>query len=148
VPNLRETLEGLFVEAATIEHLVRTRIETKYVEELGVGHFGILVYFTRSQQFPDSVAGIAWSFQEDEDRVATQVRELAEKGYVELTPGIKPSDTMVAITESGRAARAAMLDRMGPDFMSLVSEIPEEELEIAHRVLRDIRLVLDNLPDR
>ncbi len=146
--ELRNTLEGLFVEASIIEHLARTRIESKYISELGVGHFGILGHFTRARQFPDSVAGIAWSFQEDEARVTTQVNELAEKGYVSLVPGITPGDTMVAITDKGRAARAAMLNKMGPDFMSLVSEIPQEDLETAHRVLRDIRLVMDNLPDR
>jgi DNA-binding MarR family transcriptional regulator len=148
MPKLRETLEGLFVEASIVEHLARTRIETKYIDEMGVGHFGILGHFTRSRQFPDSVAAIAWSFQEDETRVTTQVNELAARGYVTLVPGITPGDTMVAITDEGRAARAAMLNKMAPDFMSLVSEIPQEDLETAYRVLRDIRLVMDNLPDR
>jgi DNA-binding MarR family transcriptional regulator len=146
--DMRKTLEGLFVEAAIIEHLTRARVESKYIPGFSAGHFGILGYFTRTRQGPDSIAGIAWSFQEDDAHIASQVSDLAEKGYLALAPGIKPGDTMVSITPAGRAAREEVLDKMGPDFMQLVSEIPPEDIETTYRVLHEIRLVMDNLPDR
>jgi DNA-binding MarR family transcriptional regulator len=148
MPDLRETLLGLFTEAAIIEHLVRTRVEQKFPNGLEAAHFGIINYFVRNHPGPDSVAGIAWAFQEDEARVAEQVQQLEALGYVSVVPGLRPSDAMVNVTDIGRAAQAAELDRMAPDFEQVVSEIPIEELAIAHRVLHDIRLVLDNLPDR
>jgi DNA-binding MarR family transcriptional regulator len=146
--DMRDILEGLFTEAAMIEHLTRFRIESKYIDGFSVGHFGILGHFTRGRDAPDSIAGIAWSFQEDEARVTAQVMDLAERGYVLLSPGLRPGDTMVSITEIGRAARQAQLDKMEPDFLQLVSEIPPADVETAYRVLREIRLVMDNLPDR
>jgi DNA-binding MarR family transcriptional regulator len=148
MPDLRDTLEGLFVEAAIIEHLTRSRVQSKYVGGIEVGQFGILGYFTRNQQRPDTIAGLAWAFQEEEERITRQVQSLSELGYVTLTTGITPRDTMVAITEAGRMARNEALNRMGPDFVQLVAEIPVEDLETTHRTLREIRLVMDNLPDR
>ena len=148
MPDLRETLLGLFTEAAIVEHLVRTRVERKFSDGLEAAHFGIINYFIRNHQGPDSVAGLAWAFQEDEARVLDQVQHLERLGYVTVISGIRPADAMINVTAAGRAAQDAELDRMGPDFEQLVSEIPIEELAIAHRVLHDIRLVLDNLPDR
>ena len=55
---------------------------------------------------------------------------------------------MVDVTEAGRAAQEEQLNRMGPDFEQLVAEILAEDLQTAHRVLHEIRLVMDNLPDR
>lgn len=148
MPDLRETLVGLFTETAIVEHLVRTRVERTFPDGLEAAHFGIINYFIRNHQGPDSVAGLAWAFQEDETRVLEQVQHLERLGYVTVIPGIRPVDAMISVTAAGRAAQDAELDRMGPDFEQLVSEIPIEELAIAHRVLHDIRLVLDNLPDR
>jgi DNA-binding MarR family transcriptional regulator len=148
MPDLRETLLGLFTEVAIVEHLVRTRIERTFPDGLEAAHFGIINYFIRNRPTPDSVAGIAWAFQEDEERVAAQVEQLEKLGYVSVVPGIRATDAMVFVTDAGRAAQATELDRMGPDFEQLVAEIPFEELQITNRVLHDIRLVLDNLPDR
>lgn len=148
MPELRETLLGLFTEVAIVEHLVRTRVERKFPDGLEAAHFGIMNYFIRNHPGPDSVAGLAWAFQEDEARMLDQIRHLERLGYVIVVPGIRPADAMIGITDAGRAAQDAELDRMGPDFEQLVSEIPIEELAIAHRVLHEIRLVLDNLPDR
>ncbi len=146
--DLKDVLEGLFVEASIIEHLTRSRVQAKYVDGVEVGQFGILGYFTRNHHGPDSIAGIAWAFQEDEKRVKSQVESLHNLGYVTLTTGITPQDTMVAITDQGRKARADALSRMAPDFMQVVSEIPTEDLETTYRTLHEIRLVMDNLPDR
>ncbi len=65
--ELTEALTGLFVEVAIIEHLARTRMERHYTGDLSAGQMGILNYFVRNHDGPDSIAGIAWAFQEEED---------------------------------------------------------------------------------
>ncbi len=146
--EMKDVLEGLFVEAAIIEHLTRSRVEAKYTDGIEVGQFGILGYFMRNDQRPDSIAGIAFAFQEELDHVTRQVESLRDLGFVTLTTGISAQDTMVAITDAGRKARADALHRMAPEFTQLVAEIPAEDLETTYRTLHEIRLVMDNLPDR
>lgn len=148
MPDLDQTLLGLFTEIAIVEHLVRTRIESNYPGELSPNEFGILNYFVSSHPGPDTVAGIAWSFQQDEDYTAANITALAGRGFLTLTPAAAARDVSVNITESGREALELYLAKIGPDFRQLVSEIPREELETARRALHEIRLVLDNLPDR
>lgn len=148
MPDMRETLVGFFTEIAIIEHLARTRVERNYSQDLKAGHFGILNYFMRNHPGPDSIRGIAWAFQEDEARIIEQIRALAALGYVSVVPGVREIDSMVDVTEDGRAAQDAQLTRMAPDFEQLVAEIPPEDLVTAYRVLHEIRLVMDNLPDR
>jgi DNA-binding MarR family transcriptional regulator len=147
--DLAKTLPGLFTEIAILEHLVRNRFERKLDGEgLSVRQFGIVNYFVRTHPDPDSVSGIAWAFQNDEDSVLETVRELAGLGFVALTPGIVPRDSLVALTPAGRQAQMDQLASIGPEISALVSEIPAEDIDTAYRVLHEIRLVMDNLPDR
>jgi DNA-binding MarR family transcriptional regulator len=146
--DLKETLSGLFIEAAIIEHLTRARIETRYINGLEAGQFGILSYFARNHPEPDSIDGLAWAFQEGEERITRQVANLHQLGYVALTDGLRPGDTMVTLTPEGREVHRQAIERMAPDFTQIVSEIPVADLETTHRVLHEIRLVMDNLPDR
>jgi DNA-binding MarR family transcriptional regulator len=147
--DLGKILPGLFTEIAILEHLTRNRFERRLGDDgLSVRHFGILNYFVRTHPDPDSVYGIAWAFQLDEDAILAAVRELARHGYVALTPGITPRDSLVALTPEGRLAQMDQMARMAPEIGSLVAEIPAEDIETAYRVLHEIRLVMDNLPDR
>ncbi len=144
----REAVAGLFLEISILEHLGRTRIEGKYGDGLDLGQFGILGYLIRLSDTRHTIGSIAWTFQEDEARVERQVRGLAELGLVTLTEGIKPLDSVPVINAQGREAYEARLSRMEPEFRQIVSEIPPEDLETAYRVLHELRLVMDNLPDR
>jgi DNA-binding MarR family transcriptional regulator len=152
--DLRETLLSLFTEVAIIEHLARTRIERKVKEGemldgMNARHFGILNYFIRNHHGPDSVAGIAWAFQEDESYTAGKVSELEAMGYVSVVPdGSTAPTAMVSVTDVGRDAQAKRLEEMAPEFVPLVAEISPDDLDTTARVLREIRLTLDNLPDR
>ena len=148
MPVARETLLGLFTEIAILEHLARTRVDRKFPDGMSAHQFGILNYFIRNHPGPDSVAGIAWAFQEEESYTLDAVKRLHQMGYISLVPGLDERDSMVDVTDAGRKAAADQLDKMGPEFQSLVAEIPWEDLETAHRVLHEIRLVMDNLPDR
>jgi hypothetical protein len=146
--DLRETLSGLFLEVAIIEHLARSRVQRHHVDGMEVGQYGILGYLKRHVSGSDSVASIAWAFQEDEARIFRQVTGLHATGYVELTEGLKPGDTIAKVTASGILEHDAVLERAAPEFFQIVSEIKVEDLETTFRTLKDIRLVMDNLPDR
>lgn len=148
MPKLNETLLGLFTEIAILEHLARTRVDRKFPDGMSAHHFGILNYFIRNHPGPDSVAGIAWAFQEEETYTLEAVKRLHALGYVSMVTGIDERDSMIDVTDVGRKAASDQLEKMGPEFVQLVGEIPFEDLEIAHRVLHEIRLVMDNLPDR
>jgi DNA-binding MarR family transcriptional regulator len=146
--TLEDTLLGLFTEIAIVEHLARTRVERDVLADLTSNQFGILNYFVRTHPSPDTVAGIAWAFQQEEDYTLGNAQLLASRGYVSLTQGVTDRDTVVTLTEDGRRAQAEHVERIGPEIRQMVSEIPSDELQTAYRVLHDIRLVLDNLPDR
>lgn len=152
--DLGETLLGLFTEIAIIEHLARTRLERKVNAGevkgmLKAGHFGVLNYFIRNHPAPDTIGGIAWSFQEDEAYTTSKIAELEELGLISVTPpGGRDFSAEVFVTDAGRRAQADQLDKMAPEFVPLVAEIDHADLETTTRTLREIRLTLDNLPDR
>ena len=146
--KISDILPGLFTEIAILEHLTRTRFESRISGGLTVRRFGILNYLVRTHPAPDSIAGIAWSFQIAEEEVAEEVKALAAQGFVEVIIGIEPRLTTVVITEAGRSERALQLSKMRPEIGPMVSEIPVADLQTAYRVLHEIRLVMDNLPDR
>jgi hypothetical protein len=146
--DMQDTLLGLFTEVAIVEHLSRTRFQSNFSAKLEAGHFGILNYFMRTNRPPDSVAGIAFSFQVEEDVIAGRVEDLRKLGYLSVTGAIKPGDAKVDVTAEGRRARDDQLKHMRPQILEIVSEIPVEDLKTTMQTLREIRLVMDNLPDR
>ncbi len=147
--DIQDTLLGLFTEVAVLEHLVRTREEKHAEDDLTLGDFGVLNYFVVNHPDPDSVAGIAWCFQEEEAYTRAKIEGLASRDLVTLTPDVADNTlAMVAITDIGRETHAEIVARVAPDMMMAVAEIPREDLETTFRTLRDIRLTLDNLPDR
>jgi hypothetical protein len=151
--EFRETLVGLFTEIAIVEHLARTRLENTrrangIAEAMPAAHFGILNYFIRNHDGPDTVAGIAWAFQDPEELVRQRVDTLVGLGYLSVIPAVANGQPLIGVTDEGRAAHDDALDVVGPEIMELVAEIPREDLDRTFRTLREIRLTLDNLPDR
>ncbi len=147
--DLSDTLLGLFTEIAIIEHLTRTRLEREDSDPMGAGHFGILNYFIRNHHGPDTIGGIAWAFQEDESYTADKIATLEALGFVSVAPaGSRDSTANVEVTDAGRTAQTEKIESIAPEFELLVAEIPQTDLETTLRTLRDIRLTLDNLPDR
>lgn len=147
--DFRETLVGLFTEVAILEHLMRTRMDRLYPDGLGAPHFGILNHLLRNSRTPERIDSIAWSFQEEVDYTASKVSTLDSFGFVATTPpGTCDGATVVALTDAGEEARNAALDRMAPDVIELISETDPDQIRVAHKVLEEIRLTLDNLPDR
>ena len=146
---MKETLVGLFTEVAMIEHLARTRLEAVSPGGLNSLQFGLVNYFVRNHQGPDTIAGIAFSFQEEEPYTARKVAELEALGMLIVTPpGSQRRDAQVDVTKLGRETLDAHLEAQAPEFLALVSEIPFADLEVTFKTLRNIRLTLDNLPGR
>lgn len=147
--DLQETLLGLFTEVAVLEHLVRAREERHAEDDLTMGDFGILNYFVVNHPDPDSVAGIAWCFQEEEAYTRAKIEGLASRDLVTISSGTPDnSTTMVMITDVGREAHTQIVAKIAPEIEAAVAEIPREDLETTFKTLRNIRLTLDNLPDR
>jgi DNA-binding MarR family transcriptional regulator len=147
--DMKETLLGLFTEIAILEHLVRVREERYATGDLTTGQFGVLNYFVLNHPYPDSIAGIAWCFQEEEDYTRSKIQLLADRGLVTVTPVSGSNDqAMVMITDAGREMHGNVVANIGPDIEMAVAEIPQPDLETTLRTLRNIRLTLDNLPDR
>lgn len=147
--DIKETLLGLFTEVAILEHLVRVREERMAGDDLSTGDFGVLNYFVINHPSPDSVAGIAWCFQEAEGYTRAKIEGLALRDLVTITPDTSDNNAaMVMITDLGREAHNRIVEKVAPDIQLAVAEIPREVLETTFKTLRDIRLTLDNLPDR
>jgi DNA-binding MarR family transcriptional regulator len=115
---------------------------------LSMGEFGLLNYFMLNHPFPESVAGMAFVFQEEEDHTRAKVDGLAARGLVTVTEADDPRSAMVMITDKGREARNEVIEKMAPVIKMAVAEIPRQDIELTLKTLRDIRLTLDNLPDR
>ncbi len=147
--DINDTLLGLFTEIAVLEHLVRAREERIAQDDLTLGDFGVLNYFTVNHPSADSIAGIAWSFQEAEPYTRAKIAALASRDLVSISPNTLDNlAAMVMITDLGREAHTAIVDRMAPLIKMAVAEIPRDELDTTFKTLRNIRLTLDNLPDR
>jgi DNA-binding MarR family transcriptional regulator len=147
--DMTETLLGLFTEVAVLEHLVRSREEKHAEDDLTMGDFGVLNYFMVNHPDPDSVAGIAWCFQEEELYTRAKIEGLALRELVTISPHVADNHVaMVHITDIGREAHAQIVARVAPDIRMAVAEIPQADLELTFKTLRNIRLTLDNLPDR
>lgn len=145
---MQETLVALFTEIAILEQLVRVREERHALHNLSMGEFGLLNYFMLNNPRPESIAGMAFVFQEEEDHTRAKVDSLAARGLVSVTPATDPRNAMVMITDKGRDARNEVIDKMAPVIKMAVSEIPPQEIVATLKTLREIRLTLDNLPDR
>lgn len=147
--DMQETLLGLFTEVAILEHLVRVREERAAGDDLSTGDFGVLNYFVLNHPTPDSIASIAWSFQEAEPYTRAKIEGLALRGLVTITPETSDNhEAMVMITDLGREEHNRILEKVAPEIQMAVAEIPREALETTFKTLREIRLTLDNLPDR
>ncbi len=146
---LKETLLGLFTECAIIEHLVRNRAERYYADGMSTAAFGIVNYFIRNHNGPDTIAGIAFSFQEDQAYTSEKVAALEADAMVTVDPpGSRAPDAVVTLTQKARDLQQRKLEEMHPDFSDLVAEIPFDALKATHATLLELRLTLDNLPDR
>jgi hypothetical protein len=146
--DMQQTMLGLFTEVSILEHLVRMREDRFATDDLQTGDFGVLNYFVLNRQTADSIAGIAWCFQEEEDYTRSKVEKLARRGLVSLTPESDNLAAMVMISDAGRAAHGQILARIAPEIKMAVAEIPFDALKLTFKTLREIRLTLDNLPDR
>lgn len=142
----RKTVLDLFTEIAKVEHLVRNHVETISSMGLTAGEFGTLNYFVRNDRETERRSVLAWLFQVSIETTEAHLAALERRGFIgRIGAG---DDQLIGITAAGRAAHVDSLAGMAPEIEPLMSEFEDEDLEKALGVLRDIRRVFDNLPER
>jgi DNA-binding MarR family transcriptional regulator len=139
-------LLDLFTEIAVVEHLVRNHLGTIEVSGLTAGQFGALNYFIRNSRDQERKAILAWMFQVTIDEMDVHLGALEQLGLIgRIGDG---DDQIIGITAAGRSAHAEAVARMAPEVEPLMAEFQDEDLEKTVEVLKEIRRVFDNLPER
>lgn len=141
-----QLLLDLFTEIAIVEHLVRNHVETLDTGELSAGQFGLLNYFVRNRLEKEKKSVLAWSFQVTMPEMESHVAALEQRGLVgRIGDG---DDQLIGITAAGRSAHASAVRAMAPEIEPLMSEFNDEELDQTVTILKEIRRIFDNLPER
>ena len=139
-------LLDLFTEIAVVEHLVRNHIGQIQATGLNAGQFGALNYFIRNNRDQERISVLAWLFQVSVADMNVHLTALEQRGYIgRIGDG---DDQIIGITAAGRSAHAESLEGMAPEIEPLMAEFRDEDLEKTVDVLKEIRRVFDNLPER
>ena len=139
-------LLDLFTEIAVVEHLVRNHVGQIAPTNLTAGQFGALNFFVRNNRDQERKSVIAWLFQVSVEEMDVHLRVLEERGFIAREG--HGDDQIIRLTAAGRAAHRESVEGMAPDFEPLMSEFSDEDLEKTVDVLKEIRRVFDNLPER
>ena len=141
-----QLLLDLFTEIAVVEHLVRNHMGTIKATGLNAGQFGALNYFIRNNREQERKSVLAWLFQVTVDEMDVHLTALEERGFIgRIGDG---DDQIIGITASGRSAHSDSVGSMAPEIEPLMAEFRDEDLEKTVDVLKEIRRVFDNLPER
>lgn len=139
-------LLDLFTEMAIVEHLVRNHMGTIESTGLNAGQFGALNYFIRNDRDQERKSVLAWLFQVSVEEMEVHLTALESRGYIgRIGEG---DDQIIGITAAGRTAHSDSVGAMAPEIEPLMAEFKTEDLEKTVEVLKEIRRVFDNLPER
>jgi DNA-binding MarR family transcriptional regulator len=139
-------LLDLFTEIAVVEHLVRNHIGEIQQTGLNAGQFGALNYFVRNNREHERKSVLAWLFQVTVDEMDVHLTALEQRGFIgRIGDG---DDQIIGITAAGKSAHADSVGAMAPEIEPLMAEFRDEDLEKTVDVLKEIRRVFDNLPER
>jgi DNA-binding MarR family transcriptional regulator len=141
-----QLLLDLFTEVAIVEHLVRNHVETISTRELTAGQFGLLNYFVRNRLDQERKSVLAWSFQVTIADMEVHIGTLEQRGLLaRIGDG---DDQLIGLTAAGRSAHADAVRAFAPEIEPLMAEFTDEDLDKTVGVLKEIRRVFDNLPER
>ena len=143
-----KTILHLFTEIAMVEHLLRNRYDQSSPAGMTTRQFGILTHFIRNGKSEETLALLAWAFQDSDDYMAEKVASPVERGLLTTRPTDIGDHVIVSITDQGRAAHAQAVEEIRPQVEQLLEGIEPEDLKTSLRVVQEIRRTLDNLPDR
>ena len=139
-------LLDLFTEIARVEHLVRNHIAQIETGGLTAGQFGALNYFIRHDRPQERRSVLAWLFQVTVDEMDVHLNALERRGLIgRIGDG---DDQIIGITAAGRAAYADSIRKMAPEIEPLMAEFDDEDLTRTVEVLKEVRRIFDNLPER
>lgn len=139
-------LLDLFTEIAVVEHLVRNHMGTIEATGLNAGQFGALNYFIRNNREQERKSVLAWLFQVSVEDMDVHLTALEQRGFIGRIGN--DDDQIIGITAAGKTAHSDSVGAMAPEIEPLMSEFRDEDLEKTVEVLKEIRRVFDNLPER
>jgi DNA-binding MarR family transcriptional regulator len=146
---VEQRLFALLTEVGITAHLVSTRFDRASPGGLNAAQFGVLNHFARLDKAAESPSRLARAFQVTKGNMTNTLQRLEARGFVTVEPD--PADARAKIvrpTPEGRAARDAALAEVLPDYRRLFGDFPDADVEAAYPVLRRLRLILDDAPDR
>lgn len=139
-------LLDLFTEIAIVEHLVRNHVETISTKDLSAGQFGLLNYFIRNRLDQEKKSVLAWCFQVTIPEMEVHIGTLEQRGLLgRIGDG---DDQLIGLTAAGQSAHSDAVQALAPEIEPLMSEFRDEDLDKTVEVLKEIRRVFDNLPER
>ncbi len=142
-------LLALLTEIGITSQLVSARFERTRPGGLNEAQFTVLHHFARQNLAESTPTKLARAFQLSKGALTNTLQRLEAMELITLTPD--PADgrgKIVRPTAAGLAARDAALADLTPVYSSLFADFPTEDLEAAFPLVRKLRLVLDDAPDR
>lgn len=140
-------LFAFFNEIGIIEQLARNRFEQIMPHGLKLPHFSVLNHFVRLGVEQNPLA-LARAFQVSKGTMTNTIQRLEAKGFVSVRPD--PRDgrgKIVAITDTGRAARNDAIAALAPLLATLEEAFSAEAFAQAVPFLSSVRAWLDRERD-
>lgn len=133
----------LFNEIGIVAQLARSKLTDQLPEGLMSSHFGVLNHLIRVGDGPTPMK-LASAFQVPKTTMTHTLKGLVANQLISIKPC--PEDgrsKRVWITDAGHQLRQQTIAIMGPELADLLSNIPDQQLQIMIENLTSIRQELD-----
>ena len=128
----------LMTEVGIVAQLSQNSASRRLAPELNMPQFIVLNHFVRLDE-EASLSRLARAMGVAKGAMTYTMARLEHKGYISIRPD--PDDgrgKLAMITPAGRAARKRAVARLGQALASLAATLPDADLEVALRLLRDV----------
>jgi len=137
---------AVFSEMLVIEQIVRNRVSKALPKGMELSHLTVLNHLARAGE-ERSPAQLAKSFHVTRGAMSNTLSKLEWAGYVHVRPDWEDARRkMIAISPSGRSARNAAMDAIGPIIVEAVEKAGSDAVRQMLPVLREMRLGLTETP--
>jgi DNA-binding MarR family transcriptional regulator len=134
---------ALFGELFMADQLARNRISKALPRGMELSHFGVLNHLARVAD-ERSPAQLARSFHVTRGAMTNTLAKLEMAGHVHIRPDWDDARRkFVAISPSGRSARDAAVQAIGPLISEFVRDLGADRVRAVLPVLRELRTRLE-----
>ncbi|MEM1105235.1 MAG: MarR family transcriptional regulator [Pseudomonadota bacterium] len=134
---------AVMTEVGIVSQLATKELSRVLGTELNPSAFGVVNHLIARPE-PASPTHLAAAFQMTKPSMTAILAELERSGLVVITPSKQDRRKKhVSLSEAGRSAHAAALERLEPALQSLLDAIGEDRLRAAYPMLVEIRTILD-----